>query len=180
MSRPAARLAALLALALGLAACAPAPGEPLHPAEPPAPTASPAPTAEPTPESTPEPTAESAADPDDPDGVDVDLTGLSSTLVFAQVASLTRSPQDYLGKTVRMQGQLAVYPANPALGIDYFYTVVIQDATACCQLGLEFVWEGGTLPEAGTELQVTGRYEAYDCGGLPSYHIVADRVETLS
>lgn len=110
----------------------------------------------------------------------VDLTSLSATMVFAEVAAMARTPEHYLDKTVRMQGELAVYPANPALGIDAFYTVVIRDATACCQQGLEFVWDGGTLPEPGTELRVIGTFAAYDCGGLPSYHVVADTVEILS
>lgn len=154
-------LGGVAALCLLLTACssAPAPSEAASVSAPPA-TAAPAPT--PSPE---------------PDGVEVDLTGLSSTMVFAEVAAMVRAPEDYVGKTVRMQGQLAVYEANPALGIDYFYTVVIEDATACCQQGLEFIWEGGELPEAGTELVVTGTYEEYDCGGFPSYHIVAKTVE---
>lgn len=50
-------------------------------------------------------------------------------------------------------------------------------ATACCQQGMEFIWPEGTLPEAGTGLVVTGTFAEYDCGGLPSYHIVADTVE---
>ena len=97
--------------------------------------------------------------------------------VVIQRSSYDRLNKDYLGKTVRMAGPLAVYEANPALGIDYFYTVVIQDATACCQQGMEFIWPEGTLPEAGTGLVVTGTFAEYDCGGLPSYHIVADTVE---
>ncbi|MBM6898553.1 hypothetical protein H6B10_02330 [Gemmiger formicilis] len=140
----------------------------------PVPTATPAVTATPSaPVSTltPAPTR-------DPEAVDVDLTELSSTMVFAEVAAMVRDPEQYLGKRVRMQGQLAVYPANPALDVDYFYTVVVQDATACCQQGLEFIWEDGTQPEAGTELVVTGIFTEYDCGGLPSHHIVAESVET--
>ena len=152
-------LGGVAALCLLLTACssAPAASEAASVSAPPA-TATPAPTPE-------------------QDTVEVDLTGLSSTMVFAEVAAMVRAPEDYVGKTVRMQGQLAVYEANPALGIDYFYTVVIEDATACCQQGLEFIWEGGELPEAGTELVVTGTYEEYDCGGFPSYHIVAQTVE---
>lgn len=152
-------LCGVAALCLLLTACSPSPAasEAASVSAPPA-TATPAPTPE-------------------QDTVEVDLTGLSSTMVFAEVAAMVRAPEDYVGKTVRMQGQLAVYEANPALGIDYFYTVVIEDATACCQQGLEFIWEGGELPEAGTELVVTGTYEEYDCGGFPSYHIVAQTVE---
>lgn len=161
MSRP---LAAMAALALALTGCAPQPAQSAAAVSTPAPT--PAATATPQPTATPS-----------PDGVDLDLTRLSATMVFAEVAAMVRTPEDYLGKTVRMAGPLAVYEANPALGIDYFYTVVIQDATACCQQGMEFIWPEGTLPEAGTGLVVTGTFAEYDCGGLPSYHIVADTVE---
>lgn len=161
MSRP---LAAAAALALALTGCAAQPAQSAAAVSTPAPT--PAATATPQPTATPS-----------PDGVDLDLTRLSATMVFAEVAAMVRTPEDYLGKTVRMAGPLAVYEANPALGIDYFYTVVIQDATACCQQGMEFIWPEGTLPEAGTGLVVTGTFAEYDCGGLPSYHIVADTVE---
>ena len=161
MIRP---LAAMAALALALTGCAPQPAQSAAAVSTPAPT--PAATATPQPTATPS-----------PDGVDLDLTRLSATMVFAEVAAMVRTPEDYLGKTVRMAGPLAVYEANPALGIDYFYTVVIQDATACCQQGMEFIWPEGTLPEAGTGLVVTGTFAEYDCGGLPSYHIVADTVE---
>lgn len=161
MIRP---LAAMAALALALTGCAAQPAQSAAAVSTPAPT--PAATATPQPTATPS-----------PDGVDLDLTRLSATMVFAEVAAMVRTPEDYLGKTVRMEGPLAVYEANPALGIDYFYTVVIQDATACCQQGMEFIWPEGTLPEAGTGLVVTGTFAEYDCGGLPSYHIVADTVE---
>lgn len=161
MIRP---LAAIAALALALTGCAAQPAQSAAAVSTPAPT--PAATATPQPTATPS-----------PDGVDIDLTRLSATMVFAEVAAMVRTPEDYLGKTVRMAGPLAVYEANPALGIDYFYTVVIQDATACCQQGMEFIWPEGTLPEAGTGLVVTGTFAEYDCGGLPSYHIVADTVE---
>lgn len=161
MIRP---LAAMAALALVLTGCAAQPAQSAAAVSTPAPT--PAATATPQPTATPS-----------PDGVDIDLTRLSATMVFAEVAAMVRTPEDYLGKTVRMEGPLAVYEANPALGIDYFYTVVIQDATACCQQGMEFIWPEGTLPEAGTGLVVTGTFAEYDCGGLPSYHIVADTVE---
>lgn len=161
MIRP---LAAMAALALALTGCAPRPAQSTATVSTQAPT--PAATA------TPQPTATLS-----PDGVDLDLTRLSATMVFAEVAAMVRTPEDYLGKTVRMAGSLAVYEANPELGIDYFYTVVIQDATACCQQGMEFIWPEGTLPEAGTGLVVTGTFAEYDCGGLPSYHIVADTVE---
>ena len=37
---------------------------------------------------------------------DVDLTQLSSTLVYAEVYNMASNPQSYVGKTVRMKGNL--------------------------------------------------------------------------
>lgn len=140
----------------------------------PVPTATPAVTATPSaPVSTPTP-----APTRDPEAVDVDLTELSSTMVFAEVAAMVRDPEQYLGKRVRMQGQLAVYPANPALDVDYFYTVVVQDATACCQQGLVAWQSAAVIFRKNTgDHQLGARF-----GQRPvfpdKYHIVAESVET--
>ena len=86
--------AALAALLLALTACTPA----AEPAPSPTPAATAAPSAAPTAEPTPT-----------PDDGELDLTTLSSTMVFAEVSAMVRSPGDYLGRTVRMQGSLMVY-----------------------------------------------------------------------
>ena len=43
--------------------------------------------------------------------VDVDLTTLSSTMVYAEVFNMMMSPDDYIGKTIRMTGIFTVYQA---------------------------------------------------------------------
>lgn len=121
--------------------------------------------------------------------VDVDLTDMSSTMVYSEVYNMVvNDPDSYMGKTIKMQGMLATYDANPDpelnLGVDYFFAVVVEDATACCQQGLEFVWEGHDTPDDfppdGTVITVTGVFDSYDVGGLPMYHIVASSVEVDS
>ena len=39
------------------------------------------------------------------DGVDVDLTRLSSTMVYSEVYNMMYAPDDYIGKTIKMTGQ---------------------------------------------------------------------------
>ena len=39
------------------------------------------------------------------DGVDVDLTRLSSTMVYSEVYNMMNAPGDYIGKTIKMTGQ---------------------------------------------------------------------------
>ena len=38
------------------------------------------------------------------DGVDVDLTRLSSTMVYSEVYNMMNAPGDYIGKTIKMTG----------------------------------------------------------------------------
>ena len=101
------------------------------------------------------------------DGVDVDLTRLSSTMVYSEVYNMMNAPGDYIGKTIKMTGQF-VYYENPDTQAQYF-TCIIGDAMACCSQGLEFVLTGkhtypDDYPELGSEITVSGTFELYEEG----------------
>ena len=64
---------------------------------------------------------------------DVDLTTLSSTMVYSEVYNMMYEPDRYLGKRIKMNGQFAVYE-NPNTGAVYT-ACIIMDATACCSQG---------------------------------------------
>lgn len=107
-------------------------------------------------------------------GKTVDLTTMSSTMIYAEVFSMTRFPEDYLGKTITMHGQFTVY-GNTKSGKPYF-AVVIADATACCSQGIEFVLAGEHIypddyPKEGEEITVTGQYQSYEENGGVYYHL---------
>ncbi len=72
------------------------------------------------------------ADPD----VDVDLTAMSSTMVYSEVSNMMYDPEQYKGKTVKMGGQYNEYYDETAGR--YYYSCIIKDATACCAQGIEF------------------------------------------
>ncbi len=99
--------------------------------------------------------------------VDVDLTALSSTMVYAEVYHMMSSPEDYIGKTVKMDGMFAVYH-DQTTG-NYYYACVIQDATACCAQGIEFVLTDDyrypdDYPKANDEICVIGTFDTYQEG----------------
>lgn len=113
--------------------------------------------------------------------VDVDLTALSSTMIYSEVYNMVTTPSDYIGKTVKMSGQFALYNATDANGEiipeQTYYACVIADATACCQQGLEFVPQGNPaypddFPEIGSEITVTGTFETYYEGENMYCHLV--------
>ena len=96
--------------------------------------------------------------------VDIDLTKLSKTMVYSEVYNMMVSPEDYVGKTVRMSGIYNDF-VDGVTGIQYFYCV-IQDATACCAQGIEFVLTDDykypdDYPELGSMATVVGRFDTY-------------------
>jgi len=112
---------------------------------------------------------------------DVDLTKLSSTMVYSEVYNMMTTPDDYVGKMVKMKGQFALYQATDSNGKSIpdqiYFACVIADATACCQQGLEFVLAGGytypdDYPELATEITVVGEFQTYMEGNNKYCHLV--------
>jgi len=96
--------------------------------------------------------------------IDVDLTQLSSTVVYSEVYNMMTEPDSYVGKTVKMKGNFAEYH-DETTG-QYYFACIIADATACCQQGMEFVLAGDhsypeDYPELGTEISVVGEFQTY-------------------
>lgn len=116
------------------------------------------------------------------DGVDVDLTVLSSTMVYSEVYNMLYFyPEDYYGKTVKMTGLFNVYQWVDENGVvddmPVAYACIISDATACCAEGVEFVLEGDytypeDYPELGMEITVIGEFQPYEENGVTWYHLV--------
>lgn len=100
----------------------------------------------------------------DDDSIDVDLTILSSTMIYSEVYNMMCMPENYIGKTVKMNGMFVVYTNEDQ---SMFYpAVIIEDATACCSQGLEFVVIGNPpypdgYPEIETNITVIGTFETY-------------------
>ena len=119
------------------------------------------------------------------DGVDVDLTVLSSTMVYSEVYNmLYNDPAHYLGKTVKARGEFSIYQlvTDGVLQPDpVAYACIIADATACCAEGMEFVPEGDLTypedyPELGAEITVIGEFQSYEENGMTWYHLVNARL----
>ena len=117
--------------------------------------------------------------------IDVDLNNLNANVVYAQVFQMMTEPDKFIGKRIRMSGQFNVYAAqegNPS-GVTEYYAIIIADAQACCQQGIEFVWPGHTYPDGFPEVKsnasVTGIFEVYEENGKKYCRLVADSVEQL-
>ena len=97
--------------------------------------------------------------------VDYDFTQMSSDIVYATVYQMMAAPDEYEGKTFRIDGNF--YAEYYEATKKYYFYCVIQDAAACCAQGIEFVWEDGThiypdeYPEDNAEILVKGTFETY-------------------
>ena len=119
-------------------------------------------------EKTEEKKAEKAASTTDASAsgdVDIDITSMSSDMIYSTVYQLMMDPQSYVGKQIKIKGNY--YSQWFEDTQQYYHFVIIQDATACCQQGLEFVWEDGShvypdeYPAENTEVEVIGTFETY-------------------
>lgn len=107
--------------------------------------------------------------------IDVDLTQLSSTMVYSEVYNMMYEPDGYIGKTVRMNGQFVAYTNEEETA--YYPAVIIADAAACCSQGIEFVLAGeksypNDYPELNSDITVTGVFETYSEDGYLYCHLV--------
>ncbi len=106
---------------------------------------------------------------------DVDLTTLSSTMVYAEVYNMMVNYHDYVGKIVKAEG---IYASFLDETTDMLYcAVIIQDATACCAQGLEFVLTDDyafpdDYPSDGEIVTVVGQFSTYTSAGAPDMEFV--------
>ncbi|WP_409968538.1 hypothetical protein RFF05_00700 [Bengtsoniella intestinalis] len=106
--------------------------------------------------------------------VEIDLTAMNSTLVYSQVYAMMLYPEDYAGRTVKMHGMFAYYYVE---SVDtYYYGIIVEDATACCAQGIEFVLadqEAYTCPDdypqMGEYATVVGVFNSFTPEETPEY-----------
>lgn len=97
----------------------------------------------------------------DAPSVDLDLTALSSTMVYAEVFRIMMAPDDYIGKTIRISGIFTVYhdPQTNQVGCG----VIVQDASACCAQGFRLVlphdFSPQDYPASQSKVTVAGKFE---------------------
>lgn len=113
--------------------------------------------------------------------VDYDLTQMGTDMVYATVYQMMTAPEQYEGKTFRINGTF--YASYYEVTKKNYYYCIIKDATACCAQGMEFIWGDGThiypdeYPKDNSDITVEGRFETYrEDGDKSLYCRLADSV----
>lgn len=102
----------------------------------------------------------------DGEKLSLDLTKMSATMVYAEVFNMLIMPDKYDGKLIKVRGNFSRFVPNGKT--EEVTTVVVSDALACCQQGLEFKITPGSplenqlknksLPEPDSEIEIIGRF----------------------
>lgn len=113
------------------------------------------------------------------DDVDVkyDLTKLSATMSYAQVAQMMFDYETYIGDTIKLNGQ---YYTQTISGTDIVMNVILLlDDEQCCQGYLEFkLPDGVDYPLMGQDFAIAGTYvmDSDETGNFPiidvSYYVI--------
>lgn len=116
----------------------------------------------------------------DPSKVDLDLTKMSATMIYSTIFDMLIMAEDYIEKNIKVKGWFETY-VDTETG-ELYYAVIVPDATACCQQGLEFVWPGNhtypdDFPKPGDDITVTGIYKLIETDGVSYTYLEANSVE---
>ncbi len=116
----------------------------------------------------------------DPSKVDLDLTKMSATMIYSTIFDMLVMAEDYVDKNIKVTGWFETY-TDPQTG-ELYYAVVVPDATACCQQGLEFVWPGEhkypeDFPEVGADITITGIYKLIENNGITYNYLEVSNIE---
>ena len=115
-----------------------------------------------------------------PSKVDLDLTKMSATMIYSTIFDMLIMPEDYVEKIIKVKGRFETYMDTKSG--ELYYAVLVPDATACCQQGLEFVWKGNhtypdDFPKPGQDITVTGIYKMIENDGVTYTYLEANSVE---
>ena len=117
---------------------------------------------------TPDTLADYSAESLGHDGIDYDMTKLSSDLIYAEVYNMMIFPKEYIGRTVKVSGVFTVYYDEAK--DKYHFACFVSDAAACCRQGIEFILEGDNVypedyPAEGAEITIQGVFGTYEEDG---------------
>ena len=98
-------------------------------------------------------------------------------MIYAEVFNMLIEPEKYENKRLKIKGLFTIYNEGTN---DEVYSVIVPDATACCQQGIEFFYNFENRPASGSEIIVTGIFKIHQLSeenGITYNYIQAENVE---
>ena len=107
--------------------------------------------------------------------IDVDLTEFSKTMMIAMIDSIYTTPDEYIGKTIKMGGKYSsVYYSDIN---QRFHYVLFSDEESCCSYGFIFEYDGAypdDYPEEDADIAVSGIFGSGEALGQKYHYLAVD------
>jgi len=103
-------------------------------------------------------------------------------MVYAQLFNILTDSESYLGKTIKMQG--SYYASRSEITDRLYHLVIVNDTSACCEAGIEFIWSGehtypDDYPAENARIEVAGIFDSYQMSGQTLYYLAVDDISIL-
>ena len=114
--------------------------------------------------------------------VDVDMTVMSSTMIYAAVYQIVTDPVGSLEKKLKVQGTFDVF-SDDDLGVNYYF-IFVADAQACCEQGLELYFPDSYVfpddyPPSGEDIEIIGTFTSHFDYAVEYYYVAVEEVKIL-
>lgn len=110
---------------------------------------------------------------------DIDLSGFSTTMTYAQLYNILVEPEKYVGTSIKIKGR---YTMDKEEGTErVFHFLIASDEAACCELGIEFfVFDDKDIyPPDGSEIMLEGVIDVCNDKGFKFICLKTNRVDVL-
>ena len=114
--------------------------------------------------------------------IDIDLTAMSSTMVYAAVLNIMRSPGRHAGQTIRVSGTYHPFFWDET-GLYYHY-VIVDGQPGCCPQRMEFKLSDNYVfpddfPPEGAMIEITGVFGSYQEMGHTFFYLAVGYIIVL-
>ena len=113
--------------------------------------------------------------------VDYDLSDYNFTMISSFFFQMLIEPETYENKTFKINGKFQTFDNEEDPSALPYFSVVMNDATMCCQEGIDFVWQGdhkwpADYPEQDQEITIIGKYIVTETDGITYNYILASDI----
>lgn len=107
----------------------------------------------------------------------LDMTKMSDTLIYSTIENMKKTPEGYLGMTIRISGSY-VKSYFDKTG-NYYHFVTGSDSTGCCSWGYEFLLDENkfSYPAENANITIQGKIKSYNELGVDYYYIDVEEMK---
>ena len=113
--------------------------------------------------------------------IDYDLSNYNFTMISSFFFQMLIEPETYENKTFKIKGKFQSFENEEDPAALPYFSVIMNDATMCCQEGIDFIWEGNhnwpaDYPQQDQVITIVGKYIVTETDGFTYNYILASDI----